>query len=95
MKTRGSSGIISPQTSPRSGHTSWGTYLQWVDCRALELTPDALDALFREEAGLWVSRGDQFGAEGAGFVRLNIATQRVRLEEALDALRDALSKQTR
>lgn len=43
-----------------------------------------------DEAGLWLDLGDKFGADGDGFIRINIATQRAYLEIALDQLVNAL-----
>jgi len=36
--------------------------------------------------------GEHFGGEGRGFVRLNFACPRSRLEEALGRMKNALSK---
>ncbi len=67
-----------------------GTFLAWLDFRDLGLPPDALTKFLRENAGLAVTRGQSFGVEGEGFARLNFATQRARLEQALDRLVTAL-----
>ncbi len=67
-----------------------GTFLAWLDFRALGLPPDKLTKFLRENAGLATTRGQSFGVEGAGFARLNFATQRARLEQALDRLVTAL-----
>jgi cystathionine beta-lyase len=48
------------------------TYLAWLDARALGLTDEpAVSAL---EAGVALSPGADFGTNGSGFVRLNMAT---------------------
>jgi bifunctional pyridoxal-dependent enzyme with beta-cystathionase and maltose regulon repressor activities len=62
------------------------TYLAWIDCTAL-----ATDAyrLFLEH-GVALSPGAQFGEPR--FTRLNFATQRVRLVEALRRMRVALER---
>jgi cystathionine beta-lyase len=52
------------------------TFLAWIDARTL---PDAHQRFL--EGGVALSPGEQFGAPG--FVRLNFATQRARLEGAL------------
>ncbi len=69
-----------------------GTFLLWLDFRALELTPDRLTLFLREEAGWAVTRGQSFGREGEGFARLNIACPRARLEDALQRLSNAIKK---
>ena len=61
-----------------------GTYLAWLDCRKLGLTPDALEHKLVHEAGLWLSRGDTFGSGGAGFTRINTACPRAVLETCME-----------
>ncbi len=68
-----------------------GTYLIWLDFRALGLTKEALHTLIEEKAGLWLDEGDIFGPEGEGFERINIACPRKTLEEALKRIRTAVS----
>lgn len=67
-----------------------GTFLVWLDFRALGLSPEALTAFLRDQAGWAITKGERFGIEGGGFARLNIATQRHRLSTALDQLEQAL-----
>jgi len=69
-----------------------GTFLLWLDFRALGLEPDALTRFLRSKAGWAITRGISFGTCGAGFGRLNIACPRARLAEALDALESALAE---
>lgn len=66
-----------------------GTYLLWLDCRALGLSDAALRAFFVDEAGLGLNPGTAFGTGGSGYMRLNLGTRRVVLEEALVRLRQA------
>ena len=68
-----------------------GTFLTWLDFRALGMEPDALHAFLRYKARWAVSRGTSFGRQGAGFVRVNIACRRAVLEPALVDLRAALA----
>lgn len=68
-----------------------GTFLLWLDFRALGLSPEDLTAFLRQKAGWAVTRGQAFGREGEGFGRLNIACTRVRLKAALDTLETALN----
>jgi cystathionine beta-lyase len=57
-------------------------YLAWLDCTALGLGDDpAYAALKRGKVAL--SSGPAFGEQGKGFARLNIATTRALLEEAV------------
>lgn len=63
-----------------------GTFLLWLDFRALGLDPDELAEFLRTKAGWAVTRGRAFGEEGAGFARVNIACTRARLEKAMASL---------
>jgi cystathionine beta-lyase len=48
------------------------TYLAWLDCRALELGDDPAETFRRR--GVELSPGPQFGPQGAGHARINLAT---------------------
>jgi len=67
-----------------------GTYLAWLDFRALGLSDDELDAIITYKAKLWLNRGTSFGAGGDGFMRLNTACPRSTLHRALERLGRAL-----
>ncbi|MDR2383979.1 MAG: PatB family C-S lyase [Prevotellaceae bacterium] len=69
-----------------------GTYLMWLDCSALNMTSEQIHDFMVSEAGIAVNPGRIFGDEGELFVRLNIATQRAILEQALDNLRNAVEQ---
>lgn len=69
-----------------------GTYLMWLDCRALNLTNDALEAFFVKDAGLWLNAGITFGSAGAGFMRMNLACPRATLDAGLKRLTAALAR---
>ena len=60
------------------------TYLAWIDCSHLGEGEVPRD-LFRER-GVEVSPGPQFGREGSGHVRLNMATSPVMLERIVAAM---------
>jgi cystathionine beta-lyase len=66
-----------------------GTYLAWLDCRALDLAPSPY-RFFLERAKVGLSDGASFGAPGQGFVRLNFATSRALLTRALEQMAKAL-----
>jgi cystathionine beta-lyase len=68
-----------------------GTFLLWLDFRALGLQPDDLVQFLRDRAGWAITRGIAFGDSGAGFGRLNIACPRARLDRALSNLITAIS----
>lgn len=65
------------------------TYLGWLDFRPFDLGDDPSERL-RNEAGVAVSPGSDFGVHGYGFGRLNYATSAVILDEIIDRLVAAL-----
>lgn len=67
-----------------------GTYLIWLDCRALGLPEEKLENLIVHEAKLWLDSGAIFGKDGEGFERINIACPRAVLEEACKRLQKAV-----
>ena len=71
---------------------SEGTYVQWVDFRALGMTPEELAYFLDMEAEFITDHGTRFGDEGAGFERVNCALPTHVLQAQLDRLNQALSK---
>jgi len=69
-----------------------GTYLVWLDCRKLQLERMELKRLMFEQARVYLDDGFIFGPEGDGFERINIACPRKVLVEALDRIRQAISR---
>lgn len=69
------------------------TYMIWLDCRELGLDEQQLERLFIHDAKVGVNMGSTFGTGGEGFVRLNFATPRSVLAEALRRISEALNKQ--
>lgn len=67
-----------------------GTYLLWLDFRKLGLSEPELEHLIVHKAGLWLDSGAIFGKTGEGFERINIATNRRVLKEALDRIKAAV-----
>jgi cystathionine beta-lyase len=63
-----------------------GTYLAWMDMRALMLSDDQIKAKLRIDAGLWLDEGRKFGRGGEGFQRLNVACPRAILADAAERL---------
>ncbi|MEW5770920.1 MAG: PatB family C-S lyase [Pseudomonadota bacterium] len=66
------------------------TFLLWLDCRGTALDDAALHRRL-VDAGLGLSPGTQFGPEGSGFMRMNVALPRRELGEALARLTRALA----
>lgn len=69
-----------------------GTYLLWLDMRALGLTHQELETLMKQEAGLYLDEGYIFGQGGRGFERINIACARVTLERAMQRFKEAMDR---
>ncbi len=72
-----------------------GTYLALLDCRGLGIEPDALNDFFLKKAGVYFSDGLIFGAEAAGFVRINFGCPRSVLLEALERVERAVKSPLR
>ena len=70
-----------------------GTYLVWLDFRALGLKAKELAGFLAHEARLALNPGYWFGREGAGFARMNVACPRSTLQEALSRLTHAVNEQ--
>lgn len=63
-----------------------GTYLAWLDCRALGISSERIAQRLLDEARLMVNPGTLYGPGGEGFVRLNFACPRAVLAEGLERL---------
>lgn len=78
------------------------TYLLWLDCSKLNKNEDiessnyefskTLSEFLREEVGLFLSPGVQFGQNGDNFLRMNIACPKDLLIEGLNALKEGIDK---
>ncbi len=73
-------------------HELEGTYLVWVDLRAL--APDGKERirLLEEKGGVGLDHGEWFGDNGAGFERINIACPRSLLERAAESVVSAFKE---
>lgn len=78
-----------PQIRPIRPEAS---FLVWLDCRQLRLNDDQLQSLFINRAKLALNAGCSFGCGGEGHMRLNVATPRSILQQALDQLCEALKQ---
>ena len=63
-----------------------GTYLAWIDFRKYMLTADEMNDLFINKAKVAPNFGHQFGHEGNGFIRLNLACPRKTLEDGMNRI---------
>lgn len=71
---------------------SEGTYLLWVDCRALGLSSTDLKRLMYREAKIAFNEGSIYGKSGEGFLRINLACPRDVLAEALKRFAEAVER---
>ena len=69
-----------------------GTYLVWIDCRALGIGSDATTLRLQEEQKLMINSGTMYGPGGEGFIRLNIACPRTLLVEGLERMARVLEQ---
>lgn len=67
-----------------------GTYLGWMDWRDMKLPGESPFHFFLEKARVAFNDGAAFGKAGDGFTRINYATSRARLQEALERARAAV-----
>ncbi len=68
-----------------------GTYLPWVDISAMNTTAKDLCDKLLNEAKVWLNPGTMYGLQsGEGYIRFNIATQRSRLIEALNRIKEVI-----
>ena len=67
------------------------SFLIWLDCRELNLSQKELQNLFIQKAKLALNSGTMFGAEGKGFMRLNVGCPQSVIKKALDNLKKAVN----
>ena len=65
---------------------SKATYLIWIDCHAVSDDSAALAKFLRQETGLILNEGLEYGKAGEAFLRMNIAVSSARLDEGLQRL---------
>jgi len=70
------------------------TYLLWLDCSSLNLTPKELHEFFAKSAKLGLSAGHTFSKDYAQFMRMNVALPHSELVRALNQLEVALKAAT-
>ncbi|MBP2626995.1 MAG: Cystathionine beta-lyase [Firmicutes bacterium] len=71
-----------------------GTYLAWLDFRAYFTDAKELEKFLVHTAKVGLNPGKNFGSQGAGFARINFATQRSVLLEGLTRIEKALKLKT-
>ena len=71
---------------------SEATYLAWVDVSAYFSKKENLTLFFANHAGVLLEGGNMFVSNSDGFIRLNLACSRKRLEEGMMKISDAIVK---
>ena len=77
-----------------------GTYLAFIDCTRVakklggpngeQRVGDLLQRFFIEKAGVNLNPGENYGKNGAGYMRMNLATTHKKLHGALNAMKAAI-----
>jgi len=65
-------------------------YLAWMDCRELGMDADALNTFMLTKARIWFDKGQKFGPEGHGYMRVNLGCPRATVDEAITRLEAAI-----
>jgi cystathionine beta-lyase len=68
------------------------TYLLWLDMREFGMNNKELADFFVNKAGIAVNQGDIFGVEGEAYVRMNVATSKDVVVEAVRRLEEEVEK---
>jgi cystathionine beta-lyase len=66
-------------------------YLAWMDCRGLDMDAATLEKFMLTQARLWLDKGQKFGLEGHGYMRVNLGCPRSTVDEAIDRLTSAIA----
>lgn len=67
-----------------------GTYLAWIDCSQLHISSDEIEEMLMHENKVWVNAGSMYGAEGAAFIRINMACTSELLNEGITRIVNGL-----
>ncbi|GAB3628146.1 pyridoxal phosphate-dependent aminotransferase [Pandoraea terrae] len=67
-------------------------YLAWMDCRELGMNAEELNRFMLTKARLWLDKGQKFGLEGHGYMRVNLGCPRSTVDEAIQRLLSSISE---
>lgn len=81
--------LLAERLSAIRYHLPQGTYLAWLDCRALELPEEPAD-VFLKRGRVALSPGPKYGSQGRGHVRVTLATSADILREIVDRMSAAV-----
>lgn len=66
------------------------TYLLWLDCGAVTEDTEKLCKFIRQDSGLYLTEGEEYGRCGRQFIRMNTACPRERLMDGLNRLKKSV-----
>ncbi|WP_409519000.1 MalY/PatB family protein [Rhizobium etli] len=67
-------------------------YLAWMDCRGLGMDAEALNKFMLTKGRVWLDKGQKFGIEGHGFMRVNLGCPRSTVNEAIRRITAAVAE---
>ncbi|GAQ01058.1 plastocyanin [Companilactobacillus farciminis] len=62
------------------------TYLAWIDCSKLTDKSDEFNQFLRDKTGLYLAEGTKYRGNGNQFLRMNLATPKSNVEDAMQRL---------
>ena len=66
------------------------TYLLWLDCSKVTEDAEKLCSFIRQDSGLYLTEGGEYGSCGRQFIRMNTACPRERLTDGLNRLKKSV-----
>ena len=63
---------------------------RWLDCRKITESGRQFVKFIRKTSGLYVSGGNQYGRGGEGFLRVNVATSKLVVEDGMQRLYESV-----
>lgn len=68
------------------------TYLAWIDCTKVTNDSAELNDFIRQETGLYLAEGTKYRGNGNQFLRMNLATNKSRVQDGLERLEHGVHK---
>ena len=66
------------------------TYLLWLDVRKISNDSKKICSYIRNRTGLYLIPGIEYGKAGEGFLRMNIACPKSRVEDGMERLKESI-----
>lgn len=67
------------------------TYLAWIDIRQLPFSANQVQEALVNEGRVGIMPGETYGANGAGYLRMNLGCPRLKVQEGLQRMKNAFS----